>query len=330
VGGSAFFIDSRTLLTNFHLVKDAEYILVSPIKGEGQEVEATLKYADPTRDLAILKVDGISGKPLKGSAVKHRVGDKVYVIGNPEGFSGTFSEGVISGFREIDGVDYIQMTAPISHGSSGGPVLDANGAVVGIATAFVENAQNLNLAVELDFYGVILLQMDSARSKPIDPNEFFPLESRAKPPATEKTPIKRIVDKEERATLAGIKTVQVVVETIRPDAELDGLRAVDVKTDVELQLRRSAITIVEIDADGIVYVNVSTMKTTSGLYAYSTSVELQQLVRIERNDHFALASTWLHGKIGTVGASQIRSLRTDIIDEINLFINDYLATNPKK
>jgi S1-C subfamily serine protease len=163
VSGSAFFIDSRTLLTNFHLVKDAKYILVSPIGDEDNQVEATLQYTDAKRDLATLKVVGISGKPLKGTDVKHRVGDKVYVIGNPEGFSGTFSEGLISGFREIDGVNYIQMTAPISHGSSGGPVLDANGAVVGIATAFVENAQNLNLAVELDFYGVILLQL-AARS----------------------------------------------------------------------------------------------------------------------------------------------------------------------
>lgn len=147
---SGFFIDRDTVLTNYHVVKDAQRILVSEIRGGRRLVTATLTCTDATRDLAVLKPIGIVGTPLKAAETKHRVGDKVYVIGNPEGFSGTFSEGVISAFRSLGGTSYVQITAPISHGSSGGPVMDENGRVVGIATAFIKDAQNLNLAVKLD------------------------------------------------------------------------------------------------------------------------------------------------------------------------------------
>jgi V8-like Glu-specific endopeptidase len=148
--GSGFFIESGTVLTSYHVVKNAQRILVSHISGERTQVTATLTWRDETRDLAILKPRGIVGTPLKAAAAKHRVGDKVYVIGNPEGLAGTFSEGIISAFRALDGTSYVQITAPISHGSSGGPVLDESGRVIGIATAFIRDAQNLNLAVELN------------------------------------------------------------------------------------------------------------------------------------------------------------------------------------
>lgn len=155
--GSGFFIDNGTVLTNYHVVRDAQRILVSHISGERRQVAATLTWTDEPRDLAILKPIGISGTPLKAADTKHRVGDRVYVIGNPEGFSGTFSEGIISAFRSLDGTKYVQITAPISHGSSGSPVLDEDGRVVGIATAFIRDAQNLNLAVALDDADLVYL-----------------------------------------------------------------------------------------------------------------------------------------------------------------------------
>src|SRR5262249_3421737 len=72
------------------------------------------------------------------------IGDEVYVVGNPEGLEGTFSQGIISSLR---GNDYIQITAPISHGSSGGPVLNKNGEVIGVAVGLIEEGQNLNFAI---------------------------------------------------------------------------------------------------------------------------------------------------------------------------------------
>jgi len=76
------------------------------------------------------------------------VGSKVYAIGAPKGLSNTLSEGIISGYREREaGRRWIQFSAPISPGSSGGPLLGADGSVIGVTTSFYSDAQNLNLAI---------------------------------------------------------------------------------------------------------------------------------------------------------------------------------------
>jgi len=75
------------------------------------------------------------------------VGDLIYVLGSPEGLESTFSQGNISGTRRLDGRSLIQITAPISHGSSGGPVLNSAGEVIGIAVGALRAGQNLNFAI---------------------------------------------------------------------------------------------------------------------------------------------------------------------------------------
>ena len=74
-------------------------------------------------------------------------GQKVVAIGSPLGLFNSVSDGIISGFRKIDNVDMIQFTAPTSHGSSGGAVLNMQGEVIGISTAGYDSGQNINLAV---------------------------------------------------------------------------------------------------------------------------------------------------------------------------------------
>lgn len=76
------------------------------------------------------------------------VGEKVYVISSPKGLENTISEGILSGIREIDPKrKIIQITAPVSEGSSGGPVFNKNGEVIGIATFLLKEAQNINFAM---------------------------------------------------------------------------------------------------------------------------------------------------------------------------------------
>jgi serine protease Do len=77
------------------------------------------------------------------------------VIGNPEGFEGTVSDGIISAFRENRSM--IQITAPVSHGSSGSPVLDESGQVLGIATIVFREGQNLNFAISGEAIRVAVL-----------------------------------------------------------------------------------------------------------------------------------------------------------------------------
>lgn len=146
--GSGFVVDAQgTLVTNFHVVEGADAVTVQFAGGERFD-DVLFVSADRGRDVAVLKVRGVNLPFIAfGDDQKLAVGDRVYVMGNPLGLEGTFSDGLLSARRIDEGVAYLQITAPISSGSSGGPVLNARGEVVGIATAAMRSGQNLNLAV---------------------------------------------------------------------------------------------------------------------------------------------------------------------------------------
>lgn len=141
--GSGFFVDQDLIATNFHVIKGASIIEVFSL-GSEKPIAAVLVAVDKENDIAVLKVAGIKGRPLL-LATKNdiAIGDVAYAVGNPKGLEGTFSNGIISSIRENGD---IQITTPISPGSSGGPVLNEKGQVIGIATYFVVGGQNLNFA----------------------------------------------------------------------------------------------------------------------------------------------------------------------------------------
>jgi serine protease Do len=138
--GSGFIIDkSGYVITNNHVIDNAEKIMV--ILHDDTSFEATVVGKDPKTDVALLK---INPKKTKLTAVKFgdsnklRVGDWVMAIGNPFGFGGTVTAGIVSARgRNLSGSydDYIQTDASINRGNSGGPLFDMNGNVVGINTA---------------------------------------------------------------------------------------------------------------------------------------------------------------------------------------------------
>lgn len=107
------------------------------------------------RDLCVLRVDDTSTAPLMNSADKPAVGDEVYVAGNPKGLEGSFSRGIVSGIRTDAGL--IQMDAPISPGSSGGPVVNGRAEVIGVAVSSVVGGQNLNFAIPIEYLGSLRL-----------------------------------------------------------------------------------------------------------------------------------------------------------------------------
>ncbi|MEN8376812.1 MAG: S1C family serine protease [Gemmatimonadota bacterium] len=146
--GSGFLVspDGR-LLTNHHVVEGADEVRVELASGEIYD-RVLFQGSDERRDLAILRIPGSDMQTLALADDRlAEVGDPVYVMGNPMGLVGTFSDGLISARRLVDGTALIQISAPISSGSSGGPVLNSAGEVIGIATLTVEDGQNLNLAV---------------------------------------------------------------------------------------------------------------------------------------------------------------------------------------
>lgn len=157
--GSGFILDNELIVTNVHVIEGSSsaYVLLN-----GQEKKYTVTgyvAIDKTNDLVILKVAGLYGNKLNlGSETFPEIGDKIYAVGNPKGLNGTFSEGIISGIREFSTNQILQITAPISPGSSGGPVLNSTGQVVGIAFASFSEGQNLNFAIPTKYLSSLKLK----------------------------------------------------------------------------------------------------------------------------------------------------------------------------
>ncbi len=139
--GSGFIIDKKGIVvTNNHVIQGADDIIVSV---NGTEYKASVIGKDPYMDLAVLKIESEEKfQPVSfGDSDKARVGDWVIAIGNPFGFGGTVTSGIISSRNRDIGLtrydDFIQTDASINQGNSGGPLFDLNGKVIGINTAII-------------------------------------------------------------------------------------------------------------------------------------------------------------------------------------------------
>ena len=179
--GSGFVVTpDGYVMTNSHVVSGARAIRVKTPAGE--TAEAQVVGDDPATDLAVIRVDaaalatssrgspgaappGVSYLPVDGELAP-RVGQLAVAIGNPLGFESTVSTGVVSalgrslrgkGNRLIDGV--IQHTAPLNPGSSGGPLLDGAGRVIGVNTAIIARSQGLGFAIAVETAAWVLGQL---------------------------------------------------------------------------------------------------------------------------------------------------------------------------
>lgn len=147
--GSGVVLPDRDVVTNCHVVKGASQLIVRIGR---QEHPATLRYSDWERDVCSLSVPGIDASAVVvGSTKTLKVGAKVYAIGAPKGLELTLSDGIVSSLREVESGQYIQTTAAISRGSSGGGLFDENGALVGLTTFYLAEGQNLNFAVPVEW-----------------------------------------------------------------------------------------------------------------------------------------------------------------------------------
>ena len=150
--GSGFCVRPGVIATNYHVIEGASFGFAKIVGKEKKHQVINVKAVNQRIDLALIEVADLSIPPLSlDNGRKLTVGQKVYAIGNPQGLEGTFSEGIVSSVREVGEDYYIQMTAPISSGSSGGPVLDDRGLVVGLSVATYQDGQNLNFAVPVKY-----------------------------------------------------------------------------------------------------------------------------------------------------------------------------------
>lgn len=145
--GSAVVIGPGRLVTNCHVLARTARIQV--LKDNVSYI-GRLEFPDPENDLCQLRVDNFTAPAVElASMDKLRVGMRVFAIGTPQGMETTLSDGLLSGLRrDADGqLMFIQTSAPISPGSSGGGLFDADGRLIGVTTFTRRESQNLNLAV---------------------------------------------------------------------------------------------------------------------------------------------------------------------------------------
>ena len=162
--GSGFFVRDNLIATNYHVIEGAAR---GTAKLVGQFSTYTIEgvtATDKTNDLALLKVTVSGIKPLPlGNSSDVKIGETVYVAGNPQGLEGTFSDGIISSRRDQYAKERLQMTAPISPGSSGGPVLNSKGEVIGISFMTLVGGQNLNFAIPSRYLTELLTESKPAK-----------------------------------------------------------------------------------------------------------------------------------------------------------------------
>ena len=148
--GSGFFIDDAgRFVTNYHVIDGTDRGEIALPDGNTCAILAVLAY-DKALDLAVLQADIYGNAYLTISEQSVSTGESVYALGSSQGLTSTFSSGIVStASREIDGVRCIQTTAPISHGNSGGPLVDPYGEVVGVNSMTWASGQNLNFAIDI-------------------------------------------------------------------------------------------------------------------------------------------------------------------------------------
>lgn len=185
IGSGSGFVVSRdgVVVTNYHVIEKASAVTATFFGGK--KVPALgLLGANPARDIAVIQLAGNDYPVLKlGDSTALQQGTSVVVLGSPKGFAGSLSQGIVSAIREegLPNRKYryfgrlIQITAPISHGSSGSPVLTSDGQVIGVATLVWGEAQNLNFAVPIEVAKKILstIRVDAVPQ----PFSRFPVEN---------------------------------------------------------------------------------------------------------------------------------------------------------
>ena len=148
--GSGFYINSDgSIVTNYHVINGAKSIKVMDDDGSIYSGKVTVLGYDDYNDLALIKIDKKNEFFLEiGDSDNTKLGEEIFTIGSPLGLSNTLSNGIISSIRK----DIIQISAPISHGSSGGALINSYGKVIGVTSSGYTEGENLGFAVPINIF----------------------------------------------------------------------------------------------------------------------------------------------------------------------------------
>ena len=176
--GSGFLVSKDgVIVTNYHVISEGSSAIVKFPDGAFYVVDGVLAF-DKARDVALIKAHGENFRTLTlGNSDQLQVGEEVVAIGNPLSLESTVSNGIVSGIRTIEeeGGKFLQVTTPISPGSSGGPLFNMAGEVVGITTLYLKGGENLNFAIPInDAKGLLLTKSSKIQALP---NETEPVKA---------------------------------------------------------------------------------------------------------------------------------------------------------
>ncbi len=153
------------IITNLHTLEHACDVLIQTDGETTGSLVQSVTFGEKGQDLVILRLENQQLRPATlGKSTSLSVGDKVVAIGNPMGLENSVSEGILSARRHLDGRELLQMTAPISPGSSGGGLYDSHGRLVGITTSTLRESQSLNFAIPVEQVLDLLAKTDDKSS----------------------------------------------------------------------------------------------------------------------------------------------------------------------
>ena len=149
ITGSGFYVADGYLLTNRHVVGSTHYVKVK--LASGRSLVGEVVREDARRDVALVKTEPAGVLPLHVSMAEPPVGEDVFAIGSPLGqeLAGTFTRGVMSGTREVNGLEFLQSDVAVNPGNSGGPLLDGASTVIGMAVLKIDKAAGLSFFIPI-------------------------------------------------------------------------------------------------------------------------------------------------------------------------------------
>lgn len=347
VQGSGFVIAPNLIATNIHVVDGAHAVTANFPNGRSEEVYG-IAGIDVDRDICLLYANttGIAALSL-GSLDTVQIGDPVVALGCPEGLGASVSTGIISGVHNVKGSKIIQTTAPVSHGSSGGALVDGRGRVLGITSFVIQDGENLNFAYA-SYYLTRIMPRGPITYVSWNEMELYNAQNQA--PASEQpktapsntsstpstTPPASVADLPFTPTpLKGLAGVGVVVEDHQDDLDGLGVDVDAIQKDVEDRLTKAGITVLhskdahENDLMAVLFITGSVTKDPSDIYAYATYVALEEQVGLIRTPTDRSAgATWIRNDIDMATRDTIvGDIQAKIDKRIDEFIGDYTDQN---
>jgi uncharacterized protein (TIGR02145 family) len=154
--GSGFFIDSSIICTNYHVIEGCSKAQVQ-LNNSAEKYDVIGYVAiDKANDLVLLQTSYKNKNFIEIESKVPSPGEKIYAVGSPEGLAKTISEGIVSGIRNFSDNKLLQITTPISHGSSGCPIVNEEAKLIGVAVGALKDGNNLNFCIPINYLKTLI------------------------------------------------------------------------------------------------------------------------------------------------------------------------------